>query len=575
MSAVVHALYEAADDSPLIMPGSIPLDDAGVRDEITRYVDDAFKAIIEKDVDGPIAASVYIDKERPLFGMRALTRRIARAIFIGSAATLKKTHKGIERKQLFLGVAMPGDTIGNFGSALSLLGERATYLYEDSDRYWFDQQPSLNRIVAERAANHKEADVHAEIVKRLRQEPGHTPEVTDVVIAPDSSRDVGEQERTRLVVAGPAYAHAISKSSGGTSAAQEFAREVTTKVGNGPRVNANTVVTLAPDRDRLADLDTAVRQHLAWRDVYAQRETYNLTESQKAEAQRRIDQTNQTIKQRILETWIWLLHAVQKQGDAPLTIQVDKAAGATSSVVRHVSEWMRKNDVVGVQTSPALIAIALTNHLRAKWNEGRIAIGDLWEYTVRYPYLARLKDKNVLLDGIRAVVGDPIAGATAFALATGYDTETGDFEGLYIPGDGDGAPTVIDTTLLVKPDLAIAQREREKAAASVASDEAPNPADLSITAGGGVSITAPPTYNPTQNADYRAVVDLKPQGDLELQLRQLAEEILVVLQSAAPDSFEVRIEIDASKANGFDSNTVRTVKENGTVLGFGGKFSDR
>lgn len=574
MSSVVHALYEAGDDSPLIMPGSIPLDDAGVRDEIARYVDDAFKAIIEKDIDGSIAASVYIDKDRPLFGTRALTRRIARTVFLGSAATLKKTHKGIERKQLFLGVAMPGDTIGNFGSALSLLGERATYLYEDADRYWFDQQPSLNRIVAERAANYKEADVHAEIVKRLRQEPGHTAEVADVVIAPETSRDVPEQERTRLVVAGPAFAHLQSKSSGGTSPAQEFAHEVTTKVGNGQRINANTVVVLAPDRDRLADLDTAVRHHLAWRDVYAQRETYNLTESQKAEAQKRIDQTNATIKQRIIETWIWLLHAVQKDGAAPLSIQIDKVAGASESVVRHSTESMRKNDVVGVQTSPALISIALTNHLRAKWNEGRISVGELWEYTVRYPYLARLRDKNVLLDGIRSVITDPIAGATAFALATGYDATTGDFEGLYVSGEPSGAPTITDTTLLVKPDLATAQRDREKSA---------QPAEDSESGEGGADGPAGRTGDSTQapkpavtpNVDYHATVDLKPRSDISAQLKQLAEEILVVLQSASPDSFEVRIEVDASKADGFDTGTVRTVKENGTVLGIGGKFTDR
>ena len=583
MSAVVHELYASGDDSPLIMPGSIPLDSPAVRDELTGYLDDAWKAIIEKDIDGPIAASVYIDKERPLFGTRALARRIARATFLGSAATVGsvtaagKRQKGIERKQMFLGVAMPGDTIGNFGSALSLLGERATYLYEDADRYWYDQQPSLNRLVAERAENYSIADVHAEIVKRLRQEPGHTAEIADVVIAPDTSRDVPESERARLVVAGPAFAHLGSKSAGGVSAAQTFAQEVTTKVGAGQRINANTVVVLAPDKDRLADLDTAVRQHLAWRDVYAQSETYNLTDTQKKDAQRRIDQTNAAIKQRILETWTWLLHAIQKDGAVPLSIDVTNIRAASDSVVRHASEWMRKNDVVGVQTSPALIAIALTNHLRAKWNEGRISVGDLWEYTVRYPYMARLKDKGVLLDGIRAVVGDPIAGATAFALATGYDAGTGDFEGLYVPGDGSGAPTLIDTTLLVKPDLATAQRDREKAVAVGTGASAADPSDATATtaAGGGAAVVNPPKNVPKQNVDYRAVIDLKPQGDLSAQLKQLAEEILVVLQSAGPDSFEVRIEVDASKADGFDTGTVRTVKENGNVLGFGGKFIDR
>ena len=130
MSAVVHSLVQAGDDAPLIMPGSVPFDDAAVRDEIAAYLDDAWRTIIEKDVDGERATPLQIDRDRPLFGRRALTRRIARALFLGSAATIDAAHRGIERERLFLGVAMPGDTLGNFGSSLQLLSDRATYVQQ-------------------------------------------------------------------------------------------------------------------------------------------------------------------------------------------------------------------------------------------------------------------------------------------------------------------------------------------------------------------------------------------------------------------------------------------------------------
>lgn len=57
---------------------------------------------------------VHIDQQRKAFGQRALTRRLARTIFVGSAATLRSAHKGIEQQRIYLGVAMPGDTVGNF-----------------------------------------------------------------------------------------------------------------------------------------------------------------------------------------------------------------------------------------------------------------------------------------------------------------------------------------------------------------------------------------------------------------------------------------------------------------------------
>jgi predicted AAA+ superfamily ATPase len=52
MSAVVHTLDKAGDQSPLIMPGSVPLDAIGVRDEIAKYLDDNWKPIVDTDIDG-------------------------------------------------------------------------------------------------------------------------------------------------------------------------------------------------------------------------------------------------------------------------------------------------------------------------------------------------------------------------------------------------------------------------------------------------------------------------------------------------------------------------------------------
>src|SRR5205807_6145987 len=129
MSTVVHALWAAGDAGPLIMAGSVPLDVPAVTSELTQYLPDAWKPIIDADVDGEGSTPTQIDTERSTFGARSLTRRIARTIFIGSAPTLYTAHKGIERQHVWLGVAIPGDTVGNFGSSVEVLAQRATYLY--------------------------------------------------------------------------------------------------------------------------------------------------------------------------------------------------------------------------------------------------------------------------------------------------------------------------------------------------------------------------------------------------------------------------------------------------------------
>ena len=88
MSTVIHALWTGEDASPLIMPGSIPLATGNVNSELTQYLQDSWKAIIDADVDGPNSEPARIDKEKPLFGQRSLTKRLARTVFFGAAPTI-------------------------------------------------------------------------------------------------------------------------------------------------------------------------------------------------------------------------------------------------------------------------------------------------------------------------------------------------------------------------------------------------------------------------------------------------------------------------------------------------------
>src|SRR5690606_12391441 len=209
-----------------------------VNSELTQYLPDSWKPIIDADIDGESATPVRIDSERKTFGSRALTRRIARTIFIGSAPTLQSAHKGIERQHVWLGVAVPGDTVGNFGSALEVLSQRATYLYVDEARYWFDTQASVTRTAkdyADRLREHPE-EVWAELVGRLAGER-KTPGDFATVHTPDDSGGVPDTEEAKLVILHPRHVH-VRKSD--DSAALRFAHTCLETRGAGQRVNRHT-----------------------------------------------------------------------------------------------------------------------------------------------------------------------------------------------------------------------------------------------------------------------------------------------------------------------------------------------
>jgi hypothetical protein len=94
------------DRNPLILPSTVPIDDARVQSELTRYLSDNWAAIIEKDVDGPNSLPLKIDAEQPNLGKLHATRRVARTIYLGSAPTAAAAHRGLEDRRVKLGCVM-------------------------------------------------------------------------------------------------------------------------------------------------------------------------------------------------------------------------------------------------------------------------------------------------------------------------------------------------------------------------------------------------------------------------------------------------------------------------------------
>ena len=88
MNTIVGSLWRSNDTAPLIMPGSVPLRDADVMTEISQYLEDQWKVIIDTDVDGTNAAPTQVDRDNPdLLGKRFVTQRLARTVFVGATPT--------------------------------------------------------------------------------------------------------------------------------------------------------------------------------------------------------------------------------------------------------------------------------------------------------------------------------------------------------------------------------------------------------------------------------------------------------------------------------------------------------
>lgn len=561
MSAVVKELYEQDDNSPLIMPGSVPVAAPSVMGELAQYVDGSWRVVVDADVDGPDSLPAQIDKDRPLFGTRALTRRIARAAFLGSAATTGTAHRGVERQDLFLGVAMPGDTVGNFGSALQMLADRASYLFSEGSRFWYDLQPSLNKTVRDRAEALAEEEVWAELVERLRRQPSGA-DLPHLVVAPTDSSDVEEAEKVRLLLLHPKHVHEAK--GGSASPAMAFADSLMKRRGSGNRERRNTVVALAPDRQRLAEADSAVRQHLAWRSVAADKEGLDLTQANARMAETRRDETNRTVDSRVAATWIWAIYPSQRTGGEPATVRQLKVDGDELRLAVRVGTKLVREDVLRVEASASAVHLDLTNKLPSVWNNGRVRFGDLWSYYATYPYLPRLRDRGVLEAAVRSVMDEVSWAQSGFALATGYDESTGNFAGLALPLDDEFGP-ITDDTWLVAVAPALEQRKRlPKPDPNVA----PGPPSTDVPDIGPSPGPAPVPDTPrVSNGRYAVTYAINPDKDIRKQLDDIADEVLTHIVADGPDNLEITVDVKAERLVSFGEWTVRTVRQNTNDLG--------
>jgi hypothetical protein len=522
-----------------------------------QYLPDAWKPVLDADVDGPASTPARIDAERAALGARGMTRRIARSIFLGSAPTLHSAHRGIERQRAWLGAALPGDAVDSFALAADLLGQRATYLYVEGSRSWYDTEPSVTRTAADRAEalrEHPEEAWH-EIVERLRaSQSRYAGAFAAVRVAPRTSAEVPDGEEVQLVVLHPSLSHSRGSTD---SAAVRYARDVFEHRGTAQRTNRNQVLFLAPDSRRVEELSQAARELLAWRWVRGRREELGLSAAQVRTVETRLDSADRAVTTRVGQAYHWALVPDQPDPTAPPTITAERVEGAGDRLAETVSEKLARAGLLSTVLAERSIRLELDSKLSAVWARGHVRAGELWGYYRHYPYLTRLRDRRVLDEGVAGVLDSMTWDVDAFALAEGLDEASGRYTGLALPGAGATFGPVLDSTLLVAPAVALAQ---QAAAASAAGQRGTgeNPK------GGGDDVGAPRGLRP-RSTRFTGLYRID-QERLSRDLTALSQEILQPLAAVEGVTLTLSVEVRAECSEGFPDNAVRVVLENARAL---------
>jgi hypothetical protein len=418
-----------------------------------------------------------------------------------------------------------------------------------------------------------------EIEKRLKAEQQTRGDFARAHACPASSADVSDDKEARLVILRPLVEHANKEA--GSSARQEAAKLLGER-GSSPRRYRNTLVFLAADRARLGELEQAVRQFLAWQSIERDRILLNLDPFQSEQAQKKRGEAEETIKQRIPETYCWLLVPHQDKDHPQIEWSEYRLQGQDSLAVR-AAKKLKHEGALLVQWAGTLLKLALDPI--PLWRGNHVSLKQLVEDFAQYLYLPRLKDPEALLlnaarDGVASLTWQQ----ETFAYAEGWDEGKQRYRGLRAGQQG----SVLLEGLLVKPEVAAAQLAADEAARQASHAAAPQPvpggvtypphtpapgAQLVVADGGTIVATderlspLPPPSPPAQPRRFYGSVSLDAIRTGR-DAAQIADEIIQHLTKLVGAKVEITLEIQAELPDGVPEQVVRTVTENCRTLRF-------
>lgn len=571
MAKVIFRLWQDHNKDLMILPGSLPLYDGSARNELIYYLGPGWDPVMDRDIDGERAETTLLETKETRFGSVQAARRVARTVFLSSApssVSMKSGTRGIDRARVLLGCLQPGQTSSLYSDALNRLADQLHYMSssgdksQDATRYWFDTRANLRREMEERKQRFEDKNEvrgrMAEVVKKLGA--GATFFDGTHIFTPHS--DVPDDSALRLVVLAPEQFYSKEEPRLAHEAVLDYVRNNGTK----PRYRGNRLLFLAPDHGALTRLRDCIRVALSWAsivdDVAAMR--LNLDNLQTEQAKKELKGADEVLPRVARECFKWLLCPSQ---DTPTgkpgveTVSLNTSGAALGPEIERVTidnEWV--------------IPIWSPIHLRDKlkqlyWKPGSSTkkAADFWEDTLRYLYLPRLNDRGVLAQAI--VKG---AGTRDF-FATAYGEHQGKFDGFKF---GDSNVQFDDTLLLIEPEAADAY-EAANQPAPTPGPTPPGPVPPGPNPPGptppGPTPPGPTPPGPTPSAkakSFHGSATVAPAA-AKMRLVQIAEEIIATLAADPNTEVKVRIEIEATFANGAQDHTKRAVSENAKTLGFG------
>ncbi len=430
LSLVIYSLSHSG--RPYISLADFELGNEEIRRELIKHIGNEFDSVIGADVTGPSSGSKRIDRTlgKSFLGL-SLGSRSSTTIFLYSfsGGVEKGAHLG-EVKRSATTTENPSSVIAE---AVEQLKNNLFYLQSQNDKYFFSNQPNLNRILLTKMENIKNPDV-VEAEEALLKQQIHGGKLK-IFLWPGKPRDIPDNEELKLV---------ITKDKD-----LAFMRSVLESKGDSPRVNRNTVFFLAPSEAEIGPFEDSLKKKMAYEQIEADK-TLNLTTEQRTDIKNSLKRAQENLQDAVRRLYR-VLYIPNKDGlkDSDMGIPT---YGATKGIDQDAYDKLRNEQEILEKIAPLVIR---ERYLR---DPQYVRVVQIFDSMLKTPGERRAVGPEVLEAGILQGVKQGL-----FGLGDLKDNSTPICR--YFKEDA--TVSARDVEVLIREDICLAQRKSQLSTSSI------------------------------------------------------------------------------------------------------------
>ena len=374
LSLLIHSLKEK--NTPYVSLADFDLGNEDIRREFIRYIGDEFNGIIDADITGVESGSKKVDRELgAAYQWLNIGTRSSTTIFLYSFSggeVRGATLRDIKRSATTLDIPS-----GVVDEAVKKLKDRLLYLQSRDEKYYFSNQPNLNKIVLTKMENVSEREIE-EMEELVLKRELSTKTPLSLIVWPRSYSEIPDDARLKLII--------LRKDD-----RDEALHAIKYKGEGSKREFPNTLIFLAPMEIQRGAFYDSIRKHLAYVRI-EEDSTLTLTEEQKEDVKKNLKLTEEILRER-LRDFYRQIYLPSKDGISVM-ILAKVAYGDRSKLDDTVYEKLKAEGSVVERISHLVL---LNKYLERK---DYVSTKAIWDSSVSTPGETRFATPEVLKEGI-------------------------------------------------------------------------------------------------------------------------------------------------------------------------------